>query len=103
MMNDEINYHAEDSSNYSFKIVDGTVKLDCYRRGSISGGSGTECFHTIGNENISSFLESLSCSNLGELSLMLQAYQLDEWNAFHAKVLDFQTDSFTWTETNWDE
>jgi hypothetical protein len=102
-MNDEINYHAEDSSTYSFRLIDGIIKLDCYLIGSISGGFGTECFHTIGNENISSFLESLSCDSLGDLSIRLRNYQLDQWDALHAIVLDFQTDSFTWTETNWDE
>ena len=101
-MNDQINFRGKDSSDYSLMISDGTIGLDCYRLGSISGGTGTECSHTIGNQNISAFLKSLSCTSLDELASMLRKYELGEWNALHAIITSFQTDSFTWTETNWD-
>jgi hypothetical protein len=28
-------------------------------------------------------------------------FNLDQWNALHAMIPDFQTDSFVWTETIW--
>ncbi len=102
VMNDQINFRGKDSSDYSLKITDETITLDCYLIGSISGGKGTECAHTIGNQNIPAFLESLSCSSLEELTSTLRKYGLDEWNALHTIIQNFQTDSFVWTETNWD-
>jgi hypothetical protein len=101
-MNDQINFRGKDSSDYSLKISDGNITLDCYLIGSISGGKGTECAHTIDSKNIPSFLHSLNCSSLDELSIRLRSYQLDEWNALHAMIPNFQTDSYIWTETNWD-
>ena len=101
-MNDQIDFRGKDSSDYSLKIANGTITLDCYLIGSISGGKGTECAHTIGNQNIPAFLESLECSSLDELVSTLRKYELDEWNALHAMMPDFQTDSFVWSETNWD-
>jgi hypothetical protein len=101
-MNEQINFTGKDLSDYSLKISDGAIKLDCYRIGSISGGKGTECSHTIGNQNVAAFLKSLSCSSLDELASMLRKYELGDWNALHAIIPGFQTDSFIWTETNWD-
>ena len=59
-MSDTVNFTAEDRSDYSIRVIDGTVKMECYLMGSISGGTRTECNHTIGLEKISDFLEAMN-------------------------------------------
>jgi hypothetical protein len=102
-MSDWINFRADDRSEYSFRIIDGTVKMDCYLMGSITGGTGTECFHTIGAVNISEFLEAMNTASLEELITAIGKYKQSEWRKLHTQVCEHQTDSFVWSETNWDD
>ena len=39
-MNDSIDFRAKDRSSYSIRLIDGTVRMECYLMGSISGGTG---------------------------------------------------------------
>jgi len=100
-MSDSTNFTADDRSEYSFRIIDGTVKMDCYLMGSITGGTGTECFHTIGAVNISEFLEAMNTASLEELITAIGKYKHSEWLKLHTQVCEHQTDSFVWSETNW--
>lgn len=56
-MTEPINFTGEDFSEYSVKVTHSTIQMDCYFRGSITGGTGTEGGHTIGSKNIAKFLE----------------------------------------------
>lgn len=103
-MSAPINFTADDRSDYSIRIIDGTVKMECYLMGSITGGTGTECFHTIGLAKISEFLEAMNSKSLEELMTAIGKYKgQEEWLNLHTKACENQTDSFVWSETNWDE
>ncbi len=103
-MSDSVNFTAEDRSDYSIRVIDGTVKMDCYLMGSITGGTGTECFHTIGLVKISDFLKAMNSASLEELMTAIGDYKREEeWLNLHTKVCKNQTDSFVWSETNWDD
>ena len=90
-------------SDYSIRVIDGTVKMDCYLMGSITGGTGTECFHTIGLVKIPDFLEAMNSTSLEELMTAIGNYKQVEWSNLHTQVCEHQTDSFVWNETNWDD
>jgi hypothetical protein len=103
-MNAPINFTADDRSEYSIRIIDETVKMECYLMGSITGGTGTECFHTIGLAKVSAFFESMESVSLDELMRAIGKYKEEaEWVNLHTKVCKHQTDSFVWNETNWDD
>jgi hypothetical protein len=102
-MSNSMNFTADDKSEYSIRIIDGTVKMDCYLMGSITGGTGTECFHTIGLEKVPEFLESMNSASLEDLIIAISKYKQSEWTNLHTKVCEHQTDSFVWSETNWDD
>jgi hypothetical protein len=102
-MSAPINFTADDRSEYSIRIIDGTVKMECYLMGSITGGTGTECFHTIGLAKVSAFLESMNSASLEDLMTAIGRYKQSGWINLHSRVCEHQTDSFVWSETNWDE
>ena len=103
-MSESIDFRAKDRSSYSIRVIDGTVKMECYLMGSISGGTGTECNHTIGLANISEFLEAMNSASLEELMTAICSYkEEEEWLNLHTKACEHQTDSFVWNETNWDD
>jgi hypothetical protein len=103
MVSDSINFTADNRSEYSIRIIDGTVKMECYLMGSITGGTGTECNHTIGAVNISEFLDSMNSASLEKLMTAIGKYKQEEWSNLHTQVCEHQTDSFVWSETNWDD
>ena len=103
-MSDSMDFRAIDRSSYSIRVIDGTVKMECYLMGSISGGTGTECNHTIGLAKIPDFLEDMNSASLEELMTDIGSYkEEEEWLNLHTHVCKNQTDSFVWTETNWDD
>ena len=103
-MSASIDFRAKDRSSYSIRLIDGTVKMDCYLMGSITGGAGTECNHTIGLVKISEFLEAMNSASLEDLMTAIGDYKSEEeWVNLHTKVCKNQTDSFVWNETNWDD
>ena len=71
-MSDSIDFRAKDRSSYSIRIIDGTVRMECYLMGSITGGAGTECNHTIGVVKISEFLEAMNSASLEDLMTTLK-------------------------------
>lgn len=77
--------------------------MHCYLLGSLAGGTGSECSHTISKKNITKFLKSLKIENLQELKAELSNYMVDDWRRLHHKVIDHQTDSFIWSETDWSD
>ena len=103
-MSDLIDFRAKDRSSYSIRVIDGTVGMECYLMGSISGGTGTECNHTIRLAKIPDFLEDMNSASLEELMTDIGSYkEEEEWLNLHTHVCKNQTDSFVWTETNWDD
>ena len=103
-MSDWIKFRADDRSSYSIRTIDDEVRMECYLMGSITGGTGTECNHTISAVKISDFLESMESASLDELMTAIGKYKdEEEWVNLHTKVCKHQTDSFVWNETNWDD
>jgi hypothetical protein len=103
-MSDWIKFRADDRSSYSIRTIDDAVRMECYLMGSITGGAGTECNHTIGAVKISDFLESMESASLDELMMNIGQYKEEgDWLNLHTKVCKHQTDSFVWNETNWDD
>ena len=91
------------SGNYTVEIEDSQVKLECYLLGSPTGGTGTECFHTIGAGKIPEFLSALGIATTTEIPEVLALFGSREWSSFHQLVMKVQTESFVWHETNWDD
>ena len=85
-MTETINFKGEDFSEYSIEIVDGSIEMNWYYRGSISGGTGTEGGITVGIEKISHLLEEIKCKDLGELLAKIKKYQIDDWRFLKEKM-----------------
>lgn len=94
----------EDSSNgsYTLGVVDSSIRLDCYRLGSLTGGIGTECSHRIAEGNLLSFYGSFGVNGFEEFAAKAKLLDSTGWSTLHELVTKFQSDSFTWSETNWD-
>ena len=46
----------------------------------------------------------MEVDNEDELLLLVDTYkEVAEWSKLHLVMTDFQTDSFVWFETDWDE
>jgi hypothetical protein len=103
-MSDWIKYRADDRSSYSIRLIDDEVRMECYLMGSITGGLGTECNHTIGAVKVSEFLLAMNSASLEELITAIGKYkEEDEWLNLHTKICKHQTDSFVWSDTDWDD
>jgi hypothetical protein len=50
-----INFQDGKFDSYSLTLEENLVKIDCYLLGSITGGTGTECGHTIEGPKIKRF------------------------------------------------
>jgi len=79
------------------------IKIECYLLGSPTGGTGTECSHTIKGKKIGTFLETMKIENSKELRLLAARFTAEEWRNIHSKIQEFQTDVWVWNETNWDD
>jgi hypothetical protein len=45
----------------------------------------------------------MKIANLEDFKAIIANYQLQEWRDLHTKIYEFQTDSWSWSETNWDD
>jgi hypothetical protein len=99
-MNESINFKGEDFSEYSIKMVNGSIEMDWYYRGSISGGTGTEGGITVGSENISKLLEEMGFQDLVDFFAGIEKYQIEEWRFLKQEMRKFSTGSWFWNETD---
>jgi hypothetical protein len=99
-MNESIKFKGEDFSEYSVKLINGSIEMDWYYRGSISGGTGTEGGITVGVENISKFLEAMGFRDLVDFFAEIKKYQIEEWRFLKQEMRKFCTGSWTWNETD---
>jgi len=93
----------DESGLYTLFVDESEVKLECYLLGSPTGGTGTECFHTVGAGNLTEFLESLALKSSAGLFSAVAHYKSKEWNEFHEIILKHQTEVFVWHETDWSD
>ena len=68
------------------------IKIDCYLLGSPTGGTGTECSHTIKGKKVRTFLEAMKVKNSKELRLLAARFSPEEWRNTHNKIQEFQTE-----------
>jgi hypothetical protein len=103
MMTEPINFQDGKFDSYSLTLEEDIVKVDCYLLGSITGGTGTECGHTIKGIKIAEFLEAMGSATTTDLREKALHYQSTEWRNIHEVIQKFQTDTWSWSETNWDD
>jgi hypothetical protein len=99
-MNESIKFKGEDFSEYSVKMVDGSIEMDWYYRGSISGGTGTEGGITVGIENMPKFLEEMGFKDLVDFFAGIEKYQIEEWRFLKQVMRKFCTNSWSWNDTD---
>ena len=102
-MTEPINFQDGKFDSYSLTLEEDIVKVDCYLLGSITGGTGTECGHTIQGAKIAEFLEAMGSATTADLREKVLRYQSTEWRKIHDVIQKFQTDTWSWSETNWDD
>lgn len=103
-MNKTRTFDFPDGGFYTLTIDDSKMKLDGYTMGSLSGGTGTECSHTVSAIKKDEFFRAMEVHNEDDLLLLVDTYkEVAEWSKLHSVVTDFQSDSFVWFETNWDD
>lgn len=102
-MTNPINFQDGKFDSYSLTLEDNLVKIDCYLLGSITGGTGTECGHTIEGPKIKNFLAAIGSNTITELREKVKNFDAAEWRKIHQEIQNFQTDSWSWSETNWDD
>lgn len=102
-MSEPINFNSQKFGSYTLTLDDQTVLLNCYLRGSVTGGSGTECGHKISGENVSKFLNALEVNDFSELDAKARKLKSKGWQNLHLQIMEFQTESWTWSETNWND
>jgi hypothetical protein len=84
-------------------IDDATITMDCYTRGSLLGGAGTECSHTIDLTKRMGFFDALGVADSEALFALVDSYAENEWSELHDVVVEHQTDSQVWFETDWSD
>ena len=102
-MTNPINFQDGKFDSYSLTLEENVVKIDCYLLGSITGGTGTECGHTIEGPKIREFLTLIGSGTIKDLQEKVKIYKASEWQKIHQVIQSFQTDSWSWSETNWDD
>jgi hypothetical protein len=66
--------------------------------GSITGGTGTECGHTISGAKVEQFLRAAGVDNFSGLERS-QELNSEGWREMHQKIMEYQTDSWSWSKT----
>lgn len=102
-MTEPINFQDGKFDSYSLVLEVDLVKVDCYLLGSITGGTGTECGHTIQGPKLEDFLSAIGSDTITDLREKVKGYGAAEWQKIHQVIQNFQTDSWSWSETNWDD
>ena len=102
-MNKTRTYKNPEFGDYTVTIDDSLVKIDCYTLGSLAGGTGTECAHTVGAAKRLDFFNAIGIRNSDELLSLLDIYEQKDWSNLHSIIIKFETDSYVWFETDWSD
>lgn len=94
-MTTKLTHRTETGTEYSLTIDQDSIQVKRYSRGSISGGSGTECGHTVsGNEAMLQVLNLLALRSLSDLADKVLQFNDQEWNELHSTIQQNQTSSY---------
>ena len=98
-----IEFKGRKFDTYELKLHKNEIVISCYLRGSVSGGTGTECSHTITGKNIAKFLAKMELRNVTGLHKEVKNYTEKNWRKLHTSIMEYQTSSWSWSETNWND
>lgn len=84
---------------YSLSVTETDVTMKGYTFGSLVGGTGTECAHTVGAATMAAFLKAMGVTSGAELYENLETFGMNEWVILHQQVSKYQTDTFVWFES----
>jgi len=91
-MTAKISYKAESGKEYRLKIDVESIQVERYSRSSVSGGSDTECGHTVaGKEAMLKVLDLLSVQSLDELETSAPNFDYQAWEKLHSIAQSNQT------------
>jgi hypothetical protein len=96
-------YEIDGGGSFTVKIDDSNIKIEDYTFGSIAGGTGTECFHTIDATKRADFFAELGVKDGEELFKLLSSDEENDWKTLHALIRKHQTESYVWVETDWSD
>jgi hypothetical protein len=99
----KLHHGNPNGDSYDLEVGDNNIKIECYLIGSILGGTGTDCSHTIGSKNIPAFLSSNGWKSQEDLINQVATYSAQGWKKLHISIADHQTESFIWEETDWSD
>ena len=88
--------------SYKLTLEKGSLQLICYLLGSITFGTGIVSLHTISGEKITQFLQAAGVEDLAGLEKKANQLDSEGWRGLHHQVMEYQTDSRSWSETDWD-
>jgi len=96
-------FRDKNGDSYELSLRDDQVKLDCYLMGSILGGTGTECIHTINGPKLGDFLAELGAKDSKNLYERVAGYAAKDWQELHQVISKHQTDVSVWEDTDWSD
>jgi hypothetical protein len=103
-MNKQFEFNDNNGEYYSLKISKNEIKLDVYMlTKNPTGLANTECFHELNGKDIPAFLNKIGVKNLEDLSSLLPDFNAKKWSNLHKKIMENQSESFVWRETNWND
>lgn len=89
--------------SYTLTVNPEVIRMDCYTPGSPTGGTGTECAHSIPANSSEFFAEKASKRSVEKLVSKVPSFDLTDWRELHRLISVISTDNFVWYETNWND
>jgi hypothetical protein len=87
-----LKHRSGDGKEYTLTISEVDIQIERYSSGSLSGGSDTECGHTVaGIEGLRLLLTELSAESLADLFSRAVDYDDQEWKQLHSAIQERQT------------
>lgn len=88
--------------SYELAVEENHVELNCYLAGSLAGGTGTECWHSIKGGDLRDFVREVGVLATLDLPAHVDGFAAEDWKRMHRIVQTHQTGCYTWSETDWD-
>ena len=89
--------------SYTLTLGEGSLELVCYLLITLPAHPGTVCKHTISGEKITQFLQAAGVEDLAGFEKKANQLDSEGWRGLHHQVMEYQTDSWSRSETDWDD
>jgi hypothetical protein len=87
-----LKHRSSDGKEYTLTISEVDIQIERYSSGSLSGGSDTECGHTVaGIEALEVLLTELSAASLADVFSRAVDYDDEDWKQLHSAIQGRQT------------